>query len=184
MGPITGATSVVMPHNANAMELLAGGYVDSSSACDSGIIGPATAPWMIRAVISMPMLGASPHAHDDSTNKMIDVMNRRTCPKRCVSQPVSGTEMALATANEVMTHVPWFGATPRSPEMAGIDTLAMDESSTFIKVASDSATVPIASLAPVSGCGGLGAAVAMLEALFRPWVRVAMRSVWRQLPAR
>lgn len=96
---------------------------------------------------------------------MIDVTNRRTCPKRCVSHPVSGTEMALATANEVMTHVPWFGATPRSPEMAGIDTLAMDVSSTFMKVASDSATVPIASLAPVRGGSGRGAAVAMGQTL-------------------
>ena len=113
----------------------------------------------------MPILGASPHAQDDNTNSRIDVTNRRTCPKRCVNHPVSGTEMALATANEVMTHVPWFGATPRSPEMAGIDTLAMDESSTFMKVASDSATVPIASLAPVSGGSGLGAAVAMRQTL-------------------
>ncbi len=47
--------------------------------------------------------------------------------------------MALATANEVMTQVPWLGETPRSPEMAGIDTLAIDVSSTFMNVASDSA---------------------------------------------
>ena len=33
-------------------------------------------------------------------------MNRRTWPKRCVSQPVSGTAMALATAKLVMTQVP------------------------------------------------------------------------------
>ena len=59
-------------------------------------------------------------------------MNRRTWPKRWVSQPVSGTEIALATANDVITHVPWFGLTPRSPEIAGIDTLAIDVSSTFM----------------------------------------------------
>jgi hypothetical protein len=33
---------------------------------------------------------------------------------------VSGTEIALATANEVMTQVPCDGLTPRSPEIAGI----------------------------------------------------------------
>ena len=78
-------------------------------------------------------------------------MNRRTWPKRCVSQPVSGTEIALATANEVMIQVPWVGLTPRSPEIAGIDTLAIDESSTFMKVASDSTSVPSARSAPCSG---------------------------------
>ena len=78
-------------------------------------------------------------------------MNSRTCPKRRVSQPVSGSEMALATPKEVMTQVPWSGETPRSPAIAGIDTLAIDVSSTFMNVASDSAIVPIASFAPVSG---------------------------------
>src|SRR3984893_5351261 len=65
--------------------------------------------------------------------------------------------MALATANEVMTHVPWSGETPRSPAMAGIDTLAIEVSSTFMKVASDSAMVPIASAEPVSGGSPAGA---------------------------
>src|SRR5947207_502975 len=109
------------------------------------------------------MLGARPHSHDAITNSSTLATNRRTCPKRCVSQPVSGTEMALATANEVMTHVPCDGLTPRSPEIAGIDTLAIDESSTFMKVASDSAIVPSTSWLPCSGLeagaarGGVGA---------------------------
>ena len=46
-----------------------------------------------------------------------------------------------------------MGLTPRSPEMAGSDTFAMDESSTFMKVASDRASVPRASVPPVSGAG-------------------------------
>src|SRR5437868_9008036 len=102
------------------------------------------------------MLGASPHSHDAITNSSTLATNRRTCPKRCVSQPVSGTEMALATANEVMTQVPCAGLTPMSPAIAGIDTFAIDESSTFMKVASDSATVPSTSWPPCSGpdCGG------------------------------
>ena len=68
-----------------------------------------------------------------------------------MSHPVSGTEMALATANEVMTHVPWAGLTPISPAMAGMDTLAIDVSSTFMNVASESASVPSTRLPPVNG---------------------------------
>src|SRR5262245_49996404 len=99
------------------------------------------------------MFGASPHSHDASTNSSTLPTNSRTWPKRCVSQPVSGTAIALATANEVMIQVPWLGLTPRSPEMAGIDTLAIDVSSTFMNTASDSTTVPIARSAPFSGAG-------------------------------
>jgi hypothetical protein len=51
-------------------------------------------------------VGARPHIHDEITNRTIDAMNRRTWPMRSVSQPVSGTEIAFATANEVITHVP------------------------------------------------------------------------------
>src|SRR4029079_15496066 len=86
-----------------------------------------------------------------TTNSRMLVTNRRTGPKRCVSQPVSGTEIALATANEVMTQVPCDGLTPRSPEIAGIDTFAIDESRTFMNVASESAIVPRTSSAPCSG---------------------------------
>lgn len=94
-----------------------------------------------------------PHSQDEITNNSIDEMNRRTWPKRSVSHPVSGTEIALATANDVMTQVPWLADTPRSPEIAGIDTLAIDVSSTFMNVASDSATVPSTSCPPRSGAG-------------------------------
>src|SRR2546423_6188585 len=41
--------------------------------------------------------------------------------------------------------------------MAGIDTLAIEVSSTFMKVASDSAMVPIASFEPLSGGSPAGA---------------------------
>ena len=73
---------------------------DSSTAAASataGSSGPATAPCSTRNTISMPRVGASPHRNEASTNSTIDAMNRRTWPKRCVSQPVSGTEIALAT---------------------------------------------------------------------------------------
>src|SRR5258706_14005250 len=97
------------------------------------------------------MLGASPHSHDAITNSSTLAVNRRTWPKRCVSQPVSGTEIAFATANDVITQVPCDGLTPRSPEIAGIETFAIEVSSTFMNVASDSATVPSTSWLPVSG---------------------------------
>ena len=59
--------------------------------------------------------------------------------------------MALATANEVMTQVPWVALTPRSPAMVGIDTLAIEESSTFMKTADDKAIVPNRRARPCSG---------------------------------
>ena len=85
------------------------------------------------------------------SNSTTVARNSRTLPKRCDSQPVSGTEIAFATANEVITQVPWLGETPRSPAIAGIETLAIDTSSTFMNVASDTATVPSASVPPLSG---------------------------------
>jgi hypothetical protein len=101
------------------------------------------------------MLGARPHSQEVSTNSMMLAVNRRTWPKRCDSQPVSGTAIALATPKLVMTQVPWLGLTPRSPAMAGSETLAMDVSSTFMKVAADRASVPQRRAEPVRGGGGM-----------------------------
>jgi len=75
---------------------------------------------------------------------------------RCVSQPVSGIDTALAAANTVITHVPSSTDTPRLPEIVGIATLAIDVSSTFMKVASATAMVARTSLPPSSGGGALG----------------------------
>src|SRR5450631_1803279 len=97
------------------------------------------------------MLGASPHSHDAMTKRSTLPVKSRTWPKRCVSHPVSGTEMPLATANEVITQVPWEGLTPMSPAIAGIDTFAIEVSSTFMNVASDSAKVPSTRSLPASG---------------------------------
>ena len=47
--------------------------------------------------------------------------------------------MALETANEVITQVPWLMLTPRLPAMVGNETLAMVVSSTCMKVARHSA---------------------------------------------
>jgi hypothetical protein len=62
---------------------------------------------------------------------------------------------ALAAANSVMTHVPSSTDTPRSPDSVGIATLAIDESSTFMKVARATANVPSANCQPVNGAGAL-----------------------------
>ena len=96
-----------------------------------------------------------PHSHDDTTNSRIAQTNSLIWPTRCVSQPVSGIEMALAAANSVMTHVPSSTETPRLPAIVGIATFAIDESSTFMKVASATARVASTSLPPVSGAGGV-----------------------------
>src|SRR3954471_23347555 len=104
------------------------------------------------------MFGARPHSHDAMTNRITLPTNSLTCPKRCESQPVSGTAMALATAKLVMTQVPWFGLTPRSPAIAGSDTLAIDVSSTFMKVAADRAMVPQTRAEPSSGAVATGVA--------------------------
>ena len=85
------------------------------------------------------------------TKSVTEAVNSLTWPKRRVSQPVSGSEIAFATPKEVITQVPWSGETPRSPAIAGSDTFAIEVSSTFMKVASESATVPRASFAPVRG---------------------------------
>jgi len=100
---------------------------------------------------------AKPHSQLLMTKSSTLQVKSLTAPKRWVSQPVNGTEMALATPKLVITQVPWLGLTPRSPAMAGMDTFAMDESSTFMKVASDSDTVPSSRGMPCSGVGSLGA---------------------------
>ncbi len=77
-----------------------------SSAWLPGIIGPDTAPCRTRKAIRDGRLQASPQSSDATVNKATDTTKVRTTPKRCMSQPVSGTDTPLATAKEVMTHVP------------------------------------------------------------------------------
>ena len=47
-----------------------------------------------------------PQRNDIKVNSSTEPTNVVTTPKRCISQPVNGTEMPFATANEVMTQVP------------------------------------------------------------------------------
>src|SRR5476649_2205371 len=74
--------------------------------------------------------------------------------------------MPLATANAVITQVPWLVETPRLPAMVGSETLAMVESSTCMKVPKASASAVTASGPPVMGAntGGAGAAGPVADA--------------------
>ena len=56
--------------------------------------------------MSASMDGAHPHATDVMMKSTIDARNNFTWPYRCVSQPVRGKEIALATPKDVMTQVP------------------------------------------------------------------------------
>ena len=72
--------------------------------------------------------------------------------------------MAFATAKEVMVQVPWLGETPRSPAIAGIDTFAIDVSSTFMKVASATASDARTRVPPSNGGGPASCAIAAASA--------------------
>src|ERR1700722_1040771 len=120
-----GAVSVVIDQMARAVWRLAGPNTLISSAWLPGIIGPDTAPCSTRNAISDGRLQASPHRSDAIVNNATDTTNVRTTPKRCMSQPVKGTDTPLATANEVITQVPWSELTPRSPLIVGMDTFAI-----------------------------------------------------------
>jgi hypothetical protein len=63
--------------------------------------------------------------------------------------------------------------------MAGSDTFAIYESSTFMKVASDNDTVPNASAAPVSGGGPAGGVAVAAAAAGCRSARELMRSTQR-----
>jgi len=82
-----------------------------------------------------------PQRNEASTNRIVAHRNSFTSPKRRLSQPVSGSAIALLTAKEVITQVPCSELTPRLPEMVGNATLAMVVSSTCMKVANDSPMV-------------------------------------------
>src|ERR1700682_6546017 len=135
-----GATNVVSDQMASAVWRLAGPNTSIRSAWLPGIMGPDTAPCSTRNAIKDGRLQANPHSRDAMVNSTTDMTKVRTTPKRCMSHPVSGTDTPLATANEVITHVPWSELTPKLPAMVGIETFAMEVSSTCMNVPKDSAT--------------------------------------------
>ena len=92
-----------------------------------------------------------PHNQEAKIKSAVAIKNNFTSPKRLASQPVMGIDMAFATPNEVITQVPWLDEAPRSPEIVGMATLAIVESNTCIKVASDSANVIMPRATPSTG---------------------------------
>src|SRR5271169_1175043 len=119
---------------ASAVPRFCGGKIAISKACEPGIIGPDTAPCTTRKKTSEPRLQETPQSSEASVKSMTEITKVRTTPKRCIMKALTGTEMPLETAKEVMTQVPWSELTPRLPAIVGIDTLAIDESSTCMKV--------------------------------------------------
>jgi hypothetical protein len=142
-----------------------------SSAWLPGIMGPDTAPCNTRNAIKEGKLQAAPHRNDAMVKRVTESTNVRTTPKRCMSQPVKGTETPLATANEVMTQVPWSELTPKFPAIVGIDTLAMEVSSTCMNVPTASAKAVIALALPARVGGAASAATTALTALSYAWRR-------------
>src|SRR5260370_37118299 len=101
-----GATNVVRDQMASAALRFEGPNTSIRSAWLPGIMGPDTAPCSTRNAIKDGRLHANPQSSDAMVNSATDMTKVRTTPKRCMSHPVSGTDTPLATANEVITHVP------------------------------------------------------------------------------
>jgi len=64
--------------------------------------------------------------NEAATNSAVVARKSRTWPKRCVSQPVSGTEMALATAKDRDDPGALVGRHTEVAGDGGIDTLAIE----------------------------------------------------------
>jgi hypothetical protein len=69
-------------------------------------MGPDTPPCRTRNAIKDGRLHASPHSREAMVNSATETTKVRTTPKRCMSQPVRGTDTPLATAKDVITQVP------------------------------------------------------------------------------
>ena len=92
-----------------------------------------------------------PHKTEAIVNNNVESTNNRTSPKRRANQPVMGSIIAWLTAKEVMTHVPLSALTAKSPAIVGIATLAIETSSTFMKMPSDNDKVMSARRLPFRG---------------------------------
>ena len=151
-GPITGATSVVIAHIAIAVPAFA--RADSSTAAASATAGSSArrrGPAARGTAISDSMFGARPHSHDASTNSRM-LVGEQPHLAEALGQPAGQRHRdRVGDGEAVMTQVPWFGLTPRSPAIAGIDTLAIEVSSTFMNVGRRQRDRAQHERAPVSG---------------------------------
>ncbi len=169
-GPQTGAAMVVIDQMALAVAACRWGKMPRSKASEPGIMGPETPPWSSRKKISDWMFHATPHRNEAMVNSATEATKVRTGPNLAISQPEIGTETPLAMAKKVITQVPWSGLTPRSPEMVGMATLAMEVSSTCMKVPAAMAMAVKASAAPFKGCSSAAWAASDID---RVLVRLA-----------
>ncbi len=63
-----------------------------------GMIGPPQMPWPTRAATIIPSVIDSPQISEKNPKPIIASVKTLTTPKRAASQPVSGTQIASATA--------------------------------------------------------------------------------------
>src|SRR3984957_6563899 len=80
IGPQIGATKVVIDQIANANPRRYGGKIDSSSACEPGIIGPETPPWTMRKNSSEGRSQAMPQRNEATVNKATETAKVFTTP--------------------------------------------------------------------------------------------------------
>jgi len=97
IGPAIGAMMVVMVQRPSAMLTCFLGATRISKVCDIGIKGPPQKPCSTRATTSMPRFSDRPQSAENKPKPSAATTSTRTAPKRCASQPVSGTMMASAT---------------------------------------------------------------------------------------
>src|SRR5271154_2981541 len=80
IGPQIGATSVVIDQIASASPRRNGGKIESSSACEPGIIGPETPPCRMRNASRDGRSHAMPHRKEAAVNKATETAKVRTTP--------------------------------------------------------------------------------------------------------
>src|SRR5882757_10282029 len=110
-----------------------------------GVSSAPPIPCRIRAAISQPIDGASPHNNDASANQATPTTNTRRRPKRSPKAPANRISEANANRYPVSTHC--SDATPacRDRPMCGTATLTMVPSSIAIP---DAATVAARAIRP------------------------------------
>ena len=98
IGPKIGPTTVVIAHIPMACDCFSGGKIRISKVWLSGIIGPPNRPCPIRQITNISKLVDKPHRIEKQVKPIKLTTKTRTPPKRPASQPVSGTQIASATA--------------------------------------------------------------------------------------
>ena len=98
IGPRIGAITVVIAHRPMACPCCSLGKMRINKVWLSGMSGPPHRPCPIRKATSMPRLVERPHKVENTPKPIMPTVKVRTVPNRPASQPVSGTQIASATA--------------------------------------------------------------------------------------